>query len=470
MLFSSTIFLFYFLPLVLLCYHFIPTIKAKNIILLFLSLLFFAWGGIYFTLILLSSIVFNYLIGIGIENYKPKLLLTIGIIGNLALLVWFKYANFLTDNLNQILGAFKIGGVELSAIALPIGISFYTFHSISYLVDVYYKKAPAQKNILYMALYIVLFTQLVAGPIIRYNTFAPQLLNRKFNLLQFSEGIERFIIGLAKKVLIANTIARLSDLAFQQDVNSMSTLLCWLGALCYTFQIYFDFSGYSDMAIGLSKMFGFEFPENFSLPYIATSIKDFWKRWHISLSSFFRDYVYIPLGGNKKGNIRTYINLISVFLLTGFWHGANYTFIIWGMIHGCFLLIERFGFEKVLNKIPVFAARIYTFFIAMLAWIAFKATNINYAKAYYKNLLPNKNDIKLNLIASYFTTDFIIMLVVAIILSFNIHKLVQRPFERFTQKNQVFQIINACCLLAFLFLSMMYLISGTYNPFIYYQF
>ncbi len=470
MLFSSTIFLFYFLPILLLSYCLVKDIRIKNKILLIFSVLFFAWGGIYFTLILICSVVFNFYIGLKIEKCTTKNFLVYGIIGNLGLLFWFKYVNFFAINLNFLFGAFHLGHFSLATIALPIGISFYTFHSISYLIDIYYKKSAAQKNIFDLALYIILFTQLVAGPIIRYNIFAPQLLTRKLSLFQFCKGIERFIIGLGKKVLIANTLARLADESFIQNSDSMSTLLSWIGAICYTFQIYFDFSGYSDMAIGLSKMFGFEFPENFNLPYTASSIQDFWKRWHISLSSFFRDYLYIPLGGNKKGKGRTYLNLIIVFLLTGFWHGANYTFIVWGILHGLFLLIERAGFDKLLLKIPMFLRKSYAFIIVLLAWIPFRADNITTAIAYLRSLAPNSNDLKLDLIASYFTTDVIIAFAVASILSFDLLKFVKTLFYK-TQLNRSFiQTINACFLLIILFFSAIYLMSGTYNPFIYYQF
>lgn len=467
MIFSSTIFLFYFLPLLLLFYFLAPGIKAKNFVLLLFSFIFFFWGGVFFTLILLCSIVFNYFVGQGIEKSKSKTLMFIGISGNLILLIWFKYAGFLVDNLNSVLNIVHSPSIILDEIILPIGISFYTFHSISYLIDVYYKRSPAQKNILDMALYIVLFSQLVAGPIIRYRVFAPQLLTRKFDVAQFSNGVERFIIGLAKKVLIANTLARLADESFHQNPDSMSMLLSWAGALCYTFQIYFDFSGYSDMAIGLSKLFGFEFPENFNLPYIATSIKDFWKRWHISLSSFFRDYVYIELGGNRKGKLRTLLNLSIVFLLTGFWHGANYTFIVWGIIHGSFLLFEKLGFEKILLKIPSFFQRSYTFIIVLLAWIPFRADSMAYAVNYWKSLFNTTNDMKYHLVSSFFTTDLLIALVLAIFLSFNLHKYLPIVSK---EKVTAASLIRICFLFAILFFSAVYLMSGTYNPFIYYQF
>lgn len=470
MLFSSAIFLFYFLPAVLFFYYLAPGINLKNKVLLLFSLVFFAWGGIFFTLILLCSIVFNYFVGLAIEKRQKKGLLAFGVSGNLGLLVWFKYANFLSYNANEILESFHLGSIPVSHIILPIGISFYSFHSISYLIDVYHKRSHAQKDIFDMGLYIVLFSQLVAGPIIRYNVFAPQLSARKSGFLQFSIGVERFIIGLGKKVLIANTLARLADESFSQNLGNMSTLLSWLGALCYTFQIYFDFSGYSDMAIGLSRMFGFEFPENFNLPYIASSIQDFWKRWHISLSSFFRDYLYIPLGGNKKGKTRTYINLVIVFLLTGFWHGANYTFILWGLLHGTFLLIERAGFKDFLQRVPLLLRRLYAFVIVLLLWIPFRADNITYSMSYFRSLFPNGNDLKLDLVGSYFTMDFIIAFIVAFILSFNLHTRFGNLVSRLIPRPGIGGIISTLFLFCVLFFSAVYLIAGTYNPFIYYQF
>lgn len=468
MLFSSTIFLFYFLPLLLLVYFCIPGIKLKNYVLLLFSFIFFIWGGAFFTLILLISIIFNFFTGKLIEQSYSKLSLGIAIGGNLLVLVIFKYANFLVENLNTLFSAFHFEAISSPGIILPIGISFYTFHSISYNIDVFKKRSKAQGNILDMALYIILFSQLVAGPIIRYNVFAPQLFGRTHNFEKFVSGVERFIVGLGKKVLIANTLGRLADDAFSQEQGHMDLLFSWTGALCYTFQIYFDFSGYSDMAIGLSRMFGFEFPENFNLPYIATSIKDFWKRWHISLSSFFKDYLYIPLGGNKKGEKRTYLNLLIVFFLTGLWHGANYTFIVWGMIHGCFLLMERTSFSNVLKKLPAFFKGFYTFLIVMMAWIPFRAATMEYAVHYWKSLVVGK--INLELVSSYFTTDLIIAFVLAIFLSFNLNGFL----SRFRITNLGLQVAGdvtkTVFLLVILFFSAIYLMSGTYNPFIYYQF
>lgn len=474
MLFSSSIFLFYFLPILLLFYFLAPTIKLKNYTLLLFSFIFFAWGGIFFTSILIISIVFNFFIGKLIEKGHAKFFLIIGLIGNIGSLVIFKYANFLIVNFNALLSSIQLDLIPNPGIILPIGISFYTFHSISYILDVYSNKSKAQRNIFDMALYIVLFTQLIAGPIIRYNVFSPQLSMRTTNLTKFSLGIERFIIGLGKKVLIANTIGRIADAAFSQNSTDMDSILSWVGILCYTFQIYFDFSGYSDMAIGLSKVFGFDFPENFNQPYTATSIKDFWRRWHISLSSFFRDYLYIPLGGNQKGNARTYINLIIVFFLTGLWHGANYTFVVWGLIHGGFLLLERVGLDKSLLRIPILMQRIYAFLIIVLAWVPFRATDINYSIAYWRSLFSFTTQSNLNLTASYFTTDIIAALAIAILIAFGLseyfNKWVTKIIATKVYVNQVRYGMQAVFLIAVLFLSMVYLMSGTYNPFIYYHF
>lgn len=473
MLFSSTLFLFYFLPCLLLFYFVAPTIKSKNYILLLFSFIFFAWGGLFFTLVLIVSILFNYFIGQWIEKKQAKLFLAIGIAGNIGLLVFFKYFNFIIANLNYLTSSFDILPIENPHILLPIGISFYTFHSISYLVDIHSKRSSAQKNIFDMALYIILFTQLIAGPIIRYTVFSPQLLSRSVNLENLSLGIERFIVGLVKKVLIANTIGRVADAAFAQNPVAMDSLLSALGILSYTLQIYFDFSGYSDMAIGLSRILGFKFPENFNQPYTSKSLKDFWQRWHISLSTFFKDYLYIPLGGNKKGTSRTYLNLIVVFFITGLWHGANYTFIVWGMIHGLFLLIERIGFDKFLQKVPQLVQRIYTLIIVAISWVPFRSENIMYTLTYWKSLFNWSGSINLNVVGSFFTTDVIAALIIAFtastgMLDMPLSKL-RSLFTKPIDTNSI-ESIKAIILLSVLFLSAVYLISGTYNPFIYYQF
>jgi alginate O-acetyltransferase complex protein AlgI len=468
MLFSSSLFLFYFLPLFFLCYFLVPGIRIKNTILLLFSFIFFAWGGVSFTLILIASICFNYVFGRLIEKKPSKTILSLAITGNLLLLVFFKYFNFLMANLNWLLPS----PIDFTHVILPIGISFYTFHSISYILDVYHKRSRAQTNIFDMALYIVLFTQLIAGPIIRYNVFSPQLHERLISMEKILRGIERFIIGLGKKVLIANTLGRISDDAFSQDIGHMDPLLSLVGIICYAFQIYFDFSGYSDMAIGLSRIIGFNFPENFNLPYTATSIKDFWRRWHISLSSFFRDYLYIPLGGNRRGKSRTLVNLVIVFVLTGLWHGANYTFIVWGSLHGSFLLIEHLGFDRVLKKLPSLVQRSYAFIVVLLIWIPFRANTSTYAWHYFTSLFHGGGNYKL--IESYFTTDVIVALIFAVLSSFGMLQDLRSIVTKNLQHSPLFtnmgQTLKYALLLAVLFLSSIYLVSLTYNPFIYYQF
>lgn len=468
MLFSSIIFLFYFLPALLLFYYLAPNVNIKNRILLLFSFIFFLWGGSFFTLILLFSISFNYLSALNIQKFHSKASLALAVGGNLLVLVIFKYTNFLVDSLNSVLSIIHIAEIPPPGIILPIGISFYTFHAISYNIDVYYRRSSAQSNILDMALYIILFSQLVAGPIIRYNTFSPQLFNRTHSFEKFYNGVERFIIGLGKKVLIANTVGRIADGAFSQDQAHMDTLLLWMGILCYTLQIYFDFGGYSDMAIGLSRMFGFEFPENFNLPYIATSIKDFWTRWHISLSSFFKDYLYIPLGGNRKGEARTLLNLLIVFFLTGLWHGASFTFIAWGMVHGGFLLLERTRFGVLLNKLPTFIRWLYAFFVVMMAWVPFRTSTIELAYNYWKNLFW-VNEIKTQLTLSYFTTDVILALIAALLLALNVQGILVRKLS-LLRSPSVIEFSKVAFLFFVFVISTIYLMSGTYNPFIYYQF
>jgi alginate O-acetyltransferase complex protein AlgI len=468
MLFSSAIFLFYFLPLLLLVYFSFKNIRIRNYSLLLFSFVFFLWGGVAFTLVVVLSIIFNYFTGRVIQHRRSRASLVFAVCGNLLVLALFKYANFIVDNLNAILPWLHADPIPSLGIVLPIGISFYTFHSISYNVDVFKGRVKAQENIADMALYIILFSQLVAGPIIRYSVFEPQLFSRVHSFEKFAQGAERFIVGLGKKVLIANTLARVADGAFSQDTAHMDLSLSWLGILCYTLQIYFDFSGYSDMAIGLSKLFGFDFPENFNLPYVAKSMRDFWKRWHISLSSFFRDYLYIPLGGNKKGNARTVINLLIVFFLTGLWHGANYTFIVWGMLHGCFLLLERTRFGTALEKMPALIRSCYTFFIIMMTWIPFRATNMSYAFDYWESLVTAKTD--LLLVSSYLTTDVIVAIVVAVLLAFNVQGFLNKLFVRGQTLTSAAQFVKTFLLLIILSFSAIYLLSGTYNPFIYYQF
>lgn len=375
MLFSSIIFLFQFLPLCLLLY-FLAGKRLRNLLLLIASLVFYAWGESYYVLLMLVSILVNYICGLMIDRYRGRQaargFLIAAIAFNVLSISVFKYANFLVDNLNTVLSQIGAGPIELAPIHLPIGISFFTFQAMSYAVDVYRRDASVQRNPLNIGLYIALFPQLIAGPIIRYHDIAAQLIRRRVRLDDLSYGIERFVVGLGKKVLIANQVAIIADQVFSFPYETLTPGVAWLGVLCYTLQIYFDFSGYSDMAIGLGRMFGFHFLENFNYPYISRSIREFWRRWHISLSSWFRDYLYIPLGGNHKGPLRTYLNLLIVFFLCGLWHGAGWNFVIWGLLHGLFLVIERLGFEKILNRCWSPLRYLYVMLVVCTGWVFFE--------------------------------------------------------------------------------------------------
>ncbi len=482
MLFSSPLFLYLFLPITLLGYYLmIP--KLKNYWLLAASLVFFAWGGVTFTFILIGSILLNYIFGLWIQKQKTsgkgKLPLILGVSTNIAILAVFKYTNFLVQNLNQLLDWIHIPLIPQTHIILPIGISFYTFHSLSYLVDIYRNKAVAQRNFFDLSLYITMFSQLIAGPIIRYSDVDQQLRGRTHTLEKFSYGIERFLIGLGKKVLLANTFAKIADQIFATNPMDLGAPLAWLGIICYTLQIYCDFAGYSDMAIGLGRMFGFEFMENFNFPYIAKSVKEFWRRWHISLSSFFRDYVYIPLGGNKVSISRTYINLLIVFFLTGFWHGSSWSFVVWGLFHGFFMVIERLWLGKILDKTWKPIANLYTLLVVMFAWVLFRADSLGYAVDYWKAMFDFKTTSEqMILFRSYLDIEFYLTFGIAVLGSFGAYQFVSRFINKIIHSTKWsaqtfaygFHFVSVIFYILILYLSTMYLISGTYNPFIYYRF
>jgi alginate O-acetyltransferase complex protein AlgI len=383
MLFSSTIFLFAFLPIVLAGTFALRTTRRRNVLLLLASLFFYAWGETGYIALLLLSIAFNYVFGLWIEAARggPSLrtVLAFAVSGNLLLLGAFKYANFAVDNLNLALQAAGIAPIELAPVHLPIGISFFTFQSLTYVVDVYRRDAPAQRNPLTVALYISLFPQLIAGPIVRYRQVAEQLVRRSTGLSDLSYGVQRFIVGLGKKVLIANTLALPADRIFALPVQELQPQVAWLGVTCYALQIYFDFSGYSDMAFGLGRMVGFRFPENFQYPYISGSIREFWRRWHISLCTFFRDYVYAPLGGASGSSVRTHVNLVTVFLLCGLWHGASWNFAIWGLIHGAFMVIERAGLGVWLARSWRPLRSLYVWLVVLVSFVFFRAETLEAA-------------------------------------------------------------------------------------------
>jgi len=445
------------------------------------SLIFFAWGGVSYSLILITSIILNFFVGKAIgtsQNYK-KTYLTIGLFINLLSLLFFKYANFLIDNINQISSGFNIPPLENPHIVLPIGISFYTFQSVSYLIDIYRREVDVQKNIVKLGLYISLFPQLIAGPIVRYKDIASQLSKRAFSHEKFASGTIRFSLGLAKKVLIANNMAVIADHYFGMDPSGLASSYAWIGIIAYTFQIYYDFSGYSDMAIGLGRMFGFDIVENFNFPYIASSVQDFWRRWHISLSSWFRDYLYIPLGGNRRSAKRTYANLFVVFFVTGFWHGASWNFLAWGLIHGFFLIIERLGMGKLLTKIPKIAGQLYTFFVVLNAWVLFKADTLTHAIDYYKAMFGHTNA-EFNKIEFFFCVSyegmffFAIGLLGAIGFFPFLKNFSEKKLYAITShsgfKNIVEPFGKASFAVIVIFLATAYLLSDTYNPFIYFRF
>ena len=363
----------------------------KNTVLLIGSLTFYAWGEKIYVLIMVVSILVNY--GVGrlisftdgehpLSKVHPKLFLAAGIIVNLSFLGVFKYTNFLVEQVNVGLIGLNVAPIVIPRVHLPIGISFFTFQAISYLVDVYRKEVRAQRNILHLALFISLFPQLIAGPIIRYKDIVSQIVDRFMRPCFFTYSIQRFVFGLSKKMLIANPLGELADKVFALPAESLSTVLVWPAIFCYTLQIYFDFSGYSDMAIGLGGMFGFKFKENFNYPYVAKSIRDFWRRWHISLSTWFRDYLYIPLGGDRCTLLRLYVNLWLVFFLCGLWHGASWNFIVWGAIHGCFIVLERIGFSKILDQLWAPVQIFYTMAVVIVGWVFFRSDTIAYALDY----------------------------------------------------------------------------------------
>ncbi|MGL4821319.1 MAG: MBOAT family O-acyltransferase, partial [Bacilli bacterium] len=379
MVFSNLVFLFLFLPIVLLVYYVGP--KAfRNYWLLLVSLFFYAWGEPLYITIMLGSVLINYFFGILTEKYLDhevysRRIIALTVIVNIGLLGVFKYASFFVDSTNDLFGL----NFQVPIIDLPIGISFFTFHSISYVVDVYRRKSKAQRNLFDLALYISLFPQLVAGPIVRYNFIAHELHDREHSYEKFASGTQRFLAGLIKKIIIANPLGQVADELFAVSAGDMSSATAWIAILAYTLQIYFDFSGYSDMAIGLAKMFGFTFPENFNYPYIASSITDFWRRWHISLSTWFRDYVYIPLGGNRVAPWKVYRNLFIVWTLTGFWHGASWTFMAWGFYYGFIIAIERAFLSKYIEKSPFILRHIYVLLLVMIGWVFFRADSFSYS-------------------------------------------------------------------------------------------
>lgn len=469
MVFSSTVFLFIFLPVVYILYLCVPKIKAKNIFLIIASLIFYSFGEPFAVFLMIGSVFFSYLCGMGMEyqNKFRKLFVVFGITVNLGLLCVYKYAAFFVETFNNIMPV----SIPIPNISLPIGISFFIFQTISYIIDVYREETQVQKNPFYLLLYVAFFPQLIAGPIIKYHDISSMILNRKITVEATSEGIRRFICGLAKKMMIANTMGAVADEVFEMESNLLSMPSAWLGAVCYTLQIYLDFSGYSDMAIGLGKMFGFDFRENFNYPYISNDITEFWRRWHISVSTWFKEYLYFSLGGNRKGKTRTMLNKWAVFLCTGFWHGANWTFLIWGIINGLFLMIEYYQWipTKKFRNTPL--SHIYTMFIVVCSFVVFRACNLGQAGNIYTAMFTDFNIDKSQLSAftQFLSPMFIINFIVAVTASTPV-----LPYFRNKLKdNTLYPVANTSgYIISFMLLiiCIMKLSVSSYNPFIYTKF
>lgn len=475
MLFSSTIFIFIFLPILLLIYYIIPKrfLRLRNLILLLFSLGFYAYGEPKFIIIMILSIIGNYIFGILIDKYRNKrLTITTGITFNILILVIFKYLNFIIYNINNVFEVIGITNfnIKQTAIVLPIGISFFTFQAISYLVDVYRRDVEVQKNPFYLGMYISFFPQLIAGPIVRYSDINLAITNRIETVDKFNVGIKRFIFGLGKKVIIANNMALIADYAFSSGINS-TTAMAWLGAIAYTLQIFFDFSGYSDMAIGLGKMFGFDYHENFNYPYISKSISEFWRRWHISLGSWFRDYVYFPLGGSRvDSKVKLVRNLFIVWLLTGIWHGASWNFIFWGLMYFILITFEKLsGYpDKFKYEISKFLYRIFTMLSVIFGWVVFRAKGMTAAVSYLKNMvgIGTKSFWDYSFL-EYFMENRVILLA-GILLSIPIITYFK---EKLRIKNFYFtKSIEYISCGIILIISVSYLVIESYNPFIYFNF
>lgn len=461
MVFSTPIFLFLFLPAVLVLNYIIPKkyIAAKNVVLLIASLFFYAWGEPKNVLLMLLSIAVNYVCGLLLGRFdsdekKRKVVLWASVVFNLGLLFFFKYFNFVTG------GLFPV-------IKLPIGISFFTFQIMSYTIDVYRRSVEPQKSLLKLALYISLFPQLIAGPIVRYIDVEKQLTYRECTAEKTARGMIRFSMGLAKKVIVSNTVAAICDGIFG-STNTVPAFTAWVGVICYALQIYFDFSGYSDMAIGMGHMLGFDFLENFNYPYVSCSVQEFWRRWHISLSSWFRDYLYIPLGGNRRGKVRTYINLIIVFACTGLWHGASFSFIVWGLWHGLFLVIERLGFKKALDKLPKFIGWIYTMLVVLVGWVFFRADTLSAAMKYLGEMFSFSGGVA-NGMAQFDNLSFIIT-AIAIVLCTPVYQFLKGKLEKTEGGKKAAFVIGAVLATGLFILSVIFLTGSGYNPFIYFRF
>lgn len=466
MVFSSTIFLCVYLPLVLLGYYICPK-KGKNLFLLIVSLIFYAWGEPKYVFLMIFSILVNYVFGLLMDKHREnkkrlKLLLAISVIIDLGLLSVFKYTDFIITNINSVFGA----GFDLLNIALPIGISFYTFQAMSYTIDVYRDDVRVQRNLIDFGMYIAMFPQLIAGPIVRYSDVQDQLAERNVTTADFSEGIMRFVVGLGKKVLLANQMGAVWTQIYALG-GDISALMAWTGAAAYTFQIYFDFSGYSDMAIGLGRMFGFKFPENFRYPYESVSITDFWRRWHITLSTWFKEYLYIPLGGNRRGLARQALNLLIVWTLTGFWHGAGWNFVMWGLYYFAILFIEKLFLLKALDKLPRLFRHAYALLLIVIGWVIFASDDVSVMLPYLGSMFGANG--ALGGMDVYTLLTRAALMVICCVAS---TELPRRLFVTAAGKmnEKAAFTVKSVLTLTLLALSVVFLIGDSYNPFLYFRF
>lgn len=467
MVFSGLTFLLLFLPAVLLVYFIVPK-RFKNAVLFLFSLLFYAWGEPVYVVLMLFSTVLDFSCGKVVDRYrgtpKAKIGLLVSVFVNLGLLCLFKYTDFFITTINSITGT----AIPLLNLPLPIGISFYTFQTMSYTIDVYRGDAKVQNNTISFGAYVSLFPQLIAGPIVRYQTIADQLNDRTHSFDKFGDGVKRFAVGLAKKVLLANNIGLLWSAVSKTDISQLSVVSAWLGAIAFAFQIYFDFSGYSDMAIGLGKIFGFDFLENFNYPYISKSVTEFWRRWHISMGTWFRDYVYIPLGGNRKRFAVQIRNIAVVWLLTGFWHGASWNYVLWGVFYGILLIIEKLFLLKYLNKAPSFIGHIYAVICILIGWVFFAFEDISQGLDYLKVMFGGASAFVTNE-TMYQMISYLPLLLICLVASTPAGKILYGKLKKL-KNSTLTSLVSISGMLAVTVLSTAYLISGSYNPFLYFRF
>lgn len=471
MVFSSVLFLFRFLPIFMICYFLVPR-KMKNLVLFLGSLVFYAWGEPVYIFLMLFSTISDYVWGRLIEEYRGKdhsrifLLCSIGI--NLFILGFFKYADFLMQTVNAVFGT----SIPFLNLPLPIGISFYTFQTMSYVIDVYRGDTKAQRNILQFGVYVTMFPQLIAGPILKYHQVERYLQDRRTDLDAISYGAKRFVTGLAKKVLLANNLGLLWKQVTELGTDQMSVLMAWLGIAAFALQIYFDFSGYSDMAIGLGAVLGFHFPENFNYPYIATSVKDFWHRWHISLSTWFKEYVYIPLGGNRKGLPRQLFNILVVWMLTGIWHGAGWNFLFWGLWFALFLILEKLFLGEVLESVPKVFGRVYTLAVVLISWVFFALESPGEILAYLQAMFGMNGVGPVNSLAMFLSNEYLVLLVIALVACLPLGSRLVHALKssKTGPAMALYRLGEKVIPAVLLLLSVAYIVDASYNPFLYFRF